>query len=547
MALVTMNSKELNRLKIIQDVQSERMTPTAAAQVLGITKRQLRRLRSSYLKNGVPGLASSRRGRASNRSLPEFIKRDVVAIVRERYSDFGPTFARQKLTELHGITVGIETLRRWMTAEGLWADRKARQKPVYQPRYRRDCFGELVQIDGSLHWWFEDRGPQCTLLVFIDDATSRLLQLKFVESESAFSYFSATSEYLRQYGKPVAFYSDKHGVFRVNKKGAVCGDGMTQFGRALHELNIDIICANSPQAKGRVERANRTLQDRLVKELRLAGICSMDEANKTLPAYIADYNMRFSKAPLNDKDLHRLLTSEDMLDDVFVWREERTVSASLTLQYDKVVFMLEPNDITRGLVRKRVTISDYPDGRLIISSNGLPLAYSKFDKVRQVDQGAIVDNKRLSAVLTQIQAEQQQRPMHRSEAGPRRRSQENSPFRSGGSISQKKKARRAGRPTALNPKPRIQPMPQFVRDRLAEPVKQVLFPSLPPQYEVVTESQPQLSYEDELCMEIGRRVREEQAKANADRNLARFQSQRAYKRKLRETKADNDAEEQVAA
>ena len=163
---------------------------------------------------------------------------------------------------------------------GLWVRRKDRLKRIHQPRARRDCLGELVQIDGSEHWWFEDRGPQCTLLVYVDDATSRLMHLKFVETESTFDYFQATREYLEAHGKPIAFYSDKHGVFRVNSAGAVQGDGMTQFGRSLHALNIDILCANTPQAKGRVERANKTLQDRLVKEFRLQGV-SDDRRRKT--------------------------------------------------------------------------------------------------------------------------------------------------------------------------------------------------------------------------------------------------------------------------
>src|SRR4029077_3312987 len=174
-----------------------------------------------------------------------------------------PTLAAEKLAELHDIHLARETVRQWMITAGLWKDRRARLKAVHQPRYRRDCLGELIQIDGSEHWWFEGRGPRCTLLVYIDDATSRLMHLQFVESESTFDYFAATRTYLERYGKPVAFYSDKHGVFRVNRKDAIGGDGMTQFGRALHALNIDIICANSSQAKGRVERANGTLQDRL--------------------------------------------------------------------------------------------------------------------------------------------------------------------------------------------------------------------------------------------------------------------------------------------
>ena len=158
------------------------------------------------------------------------------------------------------------------------------------------------------------------------------MHLKFVETESTFDYFRSTREYLEAYGKPVAFYSDKHAVFRVNGKGAVGGDGMTQFGRALHQLNIDIICANAPQAKGRVERANGTLQDRLVKEMRLAGISTLETGNAFLPAFMADFNRRFAKAPYSDKDLHRPLSEDDELDDVFAWREERTVSRNLTLQ-----------------------------------------------------------------------------------------------------------------------------------------------------------------------------------------------------------------------
>ncbi|SEM22021.1 Integrase core domain-containing protein [Bosea lupini] len=265
-------------------------------------------------------------------------------LIKANYLDFGPTLAAEKLAERHGLRLGVETVRRWMIADGIWRDRRERLKPVHQPRYRRDCVGELIQIDGSQHWWFEDRGPQCTLLVFIDDATSRLMHLQFVTAESTFDYFAATRSYLQRYGKPVAFYSDKHATFRVNKVGATGGNGMTQFGRALDQLNIDIICANVPQAKGRVERANGTLQDRLVKELRLAGISSLEAGNAFLPGFMEDFNRRFAKEPFNDKDLHRPLATDDDIDEAFAWKEERTVSQNLTLQYDKMLFILEPTD-----------------------------------------------------------------------------------------------------------------------------------------------------------------------------------------------------------
>src|SRR5277367_5190648 len=380
------------------------------------------RLLKVYRTDGPTGLISRRRGCPSNRRKPAELRSEALAIIRERYWDFGPTLAAEKLREVHGLSLGRETLRLWMIEDGLWLDRKQRRKQVHQPRHRRECLGELVQVDGSEHWWFEDRGPQCSLLVFVDDATSRLMHLQFVESESTFAYFHAARAYLEAWGKPVAFYSDKHGVFRVNHPGALGGDGMTQFGRALHALNIDIICANSSQAKGRVERANKTLQDRLVKELRLAGAATLAEGNALLPAFIADYNARFAKTPANNKDLHRPLRAGDDLDDAFAWKEERTLSQALTLQYDKVMFILEPSEQAQAAIGKRVTVVDYPDGRLAIRYRGIELEYRTFDKIRQVSQAAIVENKQLGAALAFIREQQQRRqPEHRS--GPRRRDQ----------------------------------------------------------------------------------------------------------------------------
>jgi hypothetical protein len=419
-----MSDGELGRLEVLRDLDQRRLTATAAAQLLGLERRQVYRLLKAYRVDGPVGLISKRRGCPSNRRKPENLRTEALAIIRERYWDFGPTLAAEKLREGHAITLGRETLRLWLIEAGIWVDRKQRLKRVHQPRPRRECIGELVQVDGSEHWWFESRGPQCTLLVFVDDATSRLMHLQFVESESTFAYFQAARAYLEAWGKPVAFYSDKHGVFRVNHPGAVEGDGMTQFGRALHALNIDIICANSSPAKGRVERAHKTLQDRLVKELRLAGACTLAEGNALLPAFMADYNARFAKPPANQKDLHRPLRAGDDLEDAFAWKEERTLSQALTLQYDKVIFILEPSDQATAAIGKRVTVVDYPDGRLSIRYRGVELAYRTFDKLRQVDQGAIADNKRLGAVLAMIRDEQLRRePEQRSQSAPRRRDQ----------------------------------------------------------------------------------------------------------------------------
>jgi hypothetical protein len=323
--------------------------------------------------------------------------------VRERYADFGPTLAAEKLAEVHDLKLGRETVRRWMAKAGLWVPRKDRGPCVHQPRHRRDCLGELVQVDGCEHHWFEDRGPSCMLLVFVDDATGKLMHLRFVPSESTLDYLRAVRSYVEAHGRPVALYSDKHTVFRVAGAGR---DGTTQLGRALAELNVDLICANSPQAKGRVERAHQTLQDRLVKELRLAGISTVAAANAFLPTFMADYNARFGKEPRRPEDLHRPAPDAAELDEIMTVREERTVSANLTLHYDKMLILLEANEATRGLARRRVTVVNYPDGRFAIRHKGLDLPFRVFDKLRKVDQAAVVENKRLGAVLAHIRERQ---------------------------------------------------------------------------------------------------------------------------------------------
>jgi len=419
-----MSDAELTKFEILRDVDHERMPARAAAQVLGLTERQVWRLLKAYRLRGADGLISKKRGRPSNRKTPDDVRLAAMAIVKERYADFGPTLAAEKLREQHGLTISRETLRVWMLDAGLWTDRQKRRGRVYQPRYRRECVGELVQVDGSEHWWFEDRGPQCTLLVFIDDATSRLMHLQFVQSESTFAYFNATQRYLEQHGKPVAFYTDKHAVFRVNKPSGLHGDGMTQFGRALKALSIEIICANSSQAKGRVERANKTLQDRLVKELRLAGVNSMEDGNAFLPSFMADYNARFAKAPFNDKDLHRPMQPRDRLDEAFTWRAERTLSQSLTLQYDNILFMIEPSEFAQAAIGKRVEVVDFPDGRLEVRYKGRSMPYRTFDKLRRVTETAVLENKRLGGLLTLIRESQKSEPPGmRTSKGPKRRDQ----------------------------------------------------------------------------------------------------------------------------
>lgn len=379
--------KEINLLKILQDVIDRNLRPDQAAEMLGITPRHCSRQLKRYRQSGPLGMNNQSRGRIGNRLLPASLTDQALNIIRERYADFGPTLAREKLAENHGIVLGKETLRRLMIKTGLWVPRKKRAPKIQQPRYRRACCGELIQIDGCDHHWFENRAPACTALVYVDDATSRLMQLRFVKSESTFTYFEATRGYLEKHGKPLALYSDKASVFRINNKNATGGDGYTQFGRAMHELNIQTICANTSSAKGRVERAHLTLQDRLVKELRLRGISSVDAANDFADEFMTDYNRRFGKAPRHDFDVHRPLETDDDLTAFFTWREPRRVSKSLTVQYDKVLYLIEDNELSRRAIGKYIEVWHYPDGRKELRLNGVVLPYSTYDRLQEIDQG----------------------------------------------------------------------------------------------------------------------------------------------------------------
>lgn len=421
---LTMSRQEISRLEIVQNLISRRLNQSEAAQILGMTVRQVQRLVASYRAFGADGLTSKRRGKPSNNLLPKKLVETALQLIQEHYSDFGPTLATEKLLELHNISISREKVRTMMINSGLWKTRTQRLKRAYQPRYRRECYGELVQIDGSEHAWFEDRGAKCTLLVFIDDATSRLMELQFVDEEATFTYFNSAKRYILNHGKPVAFYSDKLSVFRVNAKNAKGGDQVTQFGRALSDLNIDIICANTCQAKGRVERANRTLQDRLIKEMRLLNISTIEEANQYLPKFMKIHNKKFGKPPLNPRDAHRSLQPHEKIDDVFCWQEDRTVSNSLTFQYNKVLYLIEDSVETRKLARKRVTVCDYHDGSIKVKYEGKELPYSiHYDRLQTIEQGQVVDNKRLGNVMAFIIEKQAELNNERSKSVPKRRNQ----------------------------------------------------------------------------------------------------------------------------
>lgn len=281
---VTMSHKELNRLQIIQESLTRHITQEQAAARIGISIRQVKRLVQRYRNEGSSGLVSRRRGKRPNNSFSIEFRATVISLLKGSYADFGPTLACEKLREIHGLSLSVETLRKWMVEEGLWRERRRKIARIYQRRMRRPSYGELIQIDGSPHDWFENRGPRCTLIVFIDDATSALMALRFAPAETTRAYMETLRGYLNDHGVPLALYSDRHSIFRVNNPERE-GE-LTQFTRAIKTLGIEPIHANSPQAKGRVERANQTLQDRLVKEMRLQGISDIETANAWLPTFI---------------------------------------------------------------------------------------------------------------------------------------------------------------------------------------------------------------------------------------------------------------------
>jgi len=295
---------------------------------------------------------------------------------------------------VHGFKLSDESVRRLMIAEGLWKPKRAKKPSVHQMRERRACFGELVQIDGSDHAWFEGRSPRCTLLVYIDDATGQLGELWFVLEETTFAYFEASRHYFERYGKPVAFYSDKHGIFRVNQPRPLgTTSGLTQFGRAMQELDVEIICANTPQAKGRIERANQTLQDRLVKELRLRGISDIDSANAFLPEFCQDYNHRFAVAPRSSHDAHRPLLKNENLDIILTHQKTGTLSKNLTVQSKNVVYQIQSDHPDYALRNALVTVCENTNGEITILYKNKPLTYTIYKKSpRQAD---VVDIKTL--------------------------------------------------------------------------------------------------------------------------------------------------------
>ena len=403
-----MSQRELTRLEVIQRVKRKTLKQRQAAELLSLSVRQVKRLCKAYQEAGATGLTSKRRGRPSNNRLAEKTINKATQLLRSRYPDFGPTLAAEKLA-IEGVSLSIETVRQLLIGEGLWKVKCVRRPVIHQLRERRARCGELVQIDGSPHDWFEGRAPKCTLLVFVDDATSRLMYLQFVEAETTFNYFSAVRSYLNEFGKPLAFYSDKFGVFRVNIPNALSGTGLTQFGRALKELDIELICAHSPQAKGRVERANQTLQDRLTKEVRLRGLCTVAAANAYLPEFIADYNQRFGVAPRSTESAHRRLAQGENLERILTLCERRTLSKNLTLSYHNVIYQIQTKRSAYTLRQAQVEVREQHTGEITIEYKQQPLAYTIYQQQEQ-QQGKVIEAKLLQPAAARAAARPKQKP-----------------------------------------------------------------------------------------------------------------------------------------
>ena len=384
--VIGMSRREINRHHVIRNVLGGKATQAAAARVLALTERQVRRICARVRARGAHGVVHQLRGRASNHQIdPERTEKALCALHDPLWAGFGPTFAKDKLLEIHGIRLGRETLRQLMTQLDLWEPH--RQGPRHRAwRERRSCVGMLVQLDGSDHDWFEGRGPRCALLIYIDDANSEILYGEFVPVEETLTLMRSTWNYFKRRGRPIALYVDKDSIYKINwaaKYESLERDenAKTQFTRAMGEFGVDVITANSPQAKGRVERGFGTHQDRLVKELRLRGISTMAAANLYLwEHYIPQHNARYAVSPAENTDAHRPLLATHRLEQIFSLREERTIMNDYTLSHEgKFIQVLEHQPV-RVDPGDKVEVEIRLDGSRHLRFKGVYLNFKGIEK-----------------------------------------------------------------------------------------------------------------------------------------------------------------------
>lgn len=396
---ISMNISELERIDILKQIIEKRLKMSKGAKLLGLSIRQTKRLKKRFKTEGPKGVVSRKVGAPSNNRIDQAQESLVVDFLAQKdHKDFGPTLTHEYLKKGGQLRISISSVRDIMIKNDLWDPNELFKVKIHRLRARRAQKGELIQLDGSEHDWFEGRGSRCTLLVFIDDATSETMHLKFVKSENVFDYFQATREYIEKHGRPEAFYPDKHAVFRVNREDALNGNGMTQFGRAMMELEIELICANSPQAKGRVERRNRDFQDRLVKALRLAKICNIEAANAFLPPFLEDFNQKFAKVPKNPNNAHRALLATQNLDRIFCLKQIRQLSKNLTLQYKNIIYQIIAEKREHILRKAEVVVLESKDGTVQIEYRGKNLTAVPYHKMQA--RNDVVSSKELGAVLS---------------------------------------------------------------------------------------------------------------------------------------------------
>jgi len=371
--ILTMSQKELKRLHVIRKAIDKGITQAKAAKILEIGQRQLRRIVKRVRQLGDKGVIHLSRGKVSHRATVEIVKKKILSLCKDRYAGFNPTLASEKLFERDKITISRETLRQWFIAAGISYD-KRKARPHRQWRERKAYCGEMVQMDGSHHDWFEDRGQRCVLMGYIDDATSRVYA-RFYENEGTFSAMESFKRYGMKYGLPASIYLDRHAAYKAKGQATVeeelAGrEPMSQFERALEELGVRLIHAQSAPAKGRIERLFKTFQDRLVKEMRLRSIKNILDANKFLSQYLPVFNKHFSVAPLQSEDLHRQLPPGMDLDRIFSVRTPRALRNDFTVVHEKKLYQIED-----AIRTDKVIVEERLNGALLITHKGRPLRY----------------------------------------------------------------------------------------------------------------------------------------------------------------------------
>ena len=370
--VIALSVKEIERLRIIHKVMDKQIRQKDGARLLDISDRQVRNIIGKIKADGDKGIAHGNRGREAPNKISKELEEKVGAIIEQKYADFGPTLASEKLLKHEGIKISHEKLRQIMIEQGLWKVRKRRDRPVYQWRERKAYIGEMVQMDGSHHEWLEERGPKMVFMGYIDDATNRT-HGRFYDHEGVYPAMDSMERYIRRYGMPQSLYLDKHSTYKTirqpNLEEELRGQqAATQFERAVGELKIEMIHADSPQAKGRVERLFGTLQDRLIKDMRLAEISSIEEANAFLEEYLEDYNGRFSRTPKREGDLHRSLPEDVNLREIFCLRGIRTINDGYIIQWKKRLFILDKPSLT--LRRRKVEVREHFDGQITFKFKG---------------------------------------------------------------------------------------------------------------------------------------------------------------------------------